>query len=68
MTTPTDNITCPLCSSRGWPSSITMGAYAADCGSQWGTFIEHRQTPACRIIAGLRFEIDLLMLSQETAA
>ena len=62
------NITCPLCSSRAWPSSVFLGAYHAECGTQWGNLVEPRQTPACRIICGLRFEIDLLNLQMEQAA
>lgn len=64
MNAPDENITCPLCSSPAWPSAIRLGAYAAECGTAWGTFLEPRQTPSCATIASLRFQIDLLELGQ----
>lgn len=57
-----NTIQCPLCNSNAWPAATRVGAYAADCGTSWGDDIEPRQSPACRTIAGLRFEVGLLQM------
>lgn len=59
-------ITCPLCHTEGWPSSLLTQGFAAHCGTAWDHTGFFRQSHVCRIIAGLRFEVALL--SGEVAA
>jgi hypothetical protein len=58
----TDTITCPLCSTEGWPSSLRTEGYSAKCGTTWDMRGYYSQAETCQIIAGLRFQIDLLQL------
>ena len=59
-------VRCPLCDSEGWPA-LVVGAYSAVCGSVWGQGLEPRQTDACQIICGLRFEVAILQMTAVSA-
>jgi hypothetical protein len=62
-------IRCPLCDTEGWPSSRMLAAGAAHCGSAWsddGSYVN--QSVACRVIAGLRFEVGLARMQLGVAS
>ena len=67
MSAPMDDITCPFCSTEGWPTVRMFAAFAAHCGTAWSDDGYSSQSESCRIISGLRLDIALNNLLKETA-
>lgn len=56
-------IKCPLCDTEGWPTFALLDGYMAICGTAWSAVTEPRQSPACSVIAKLRWEVTFLRLT-----